>query len=89
MSKKGRHPIPFNANGDGRMTKSYYSGKIKVVCCDMMCFPARVGALEPLSTGHYDPYAWTLPETDAVETISHAEWSLRRNKMFRSMYGLA
>ena len=57
----------------------YYTGKIKVVSECMMCFPVDAKTLEPLSTGGYDPHAWTHPE-DEVETISVSEWNFRLGK---------
>jgi hypothetical protein len=62
------------------MSMSYYAGKIKVVCADLMCFPVNPETLEATSTGCYDPWAWTDPDKDPVETISHGEWCLRLNK---------
>jgi hypothetical protein len=58
----------------------YYSGKIKVICNDLMCFPVNPTTLEPLSCESYDAYAITDPDSEPVETISHSEWCKRRDK---------
>jgi hypothetical protein len=58
---------------------SYYSGKLKVVGEDRLCFPADPVTLEPLRDSVYDAWAWDEP--DAHEVISAAEWNLRRNAM--------
>lgn len=57
-----------------------YEGNIKVVCPDMMCFPANPKTLEALSCGCYDPYALSDPESEPVETISVNEWNRRCNE---------
>ena len=57
----------------------YYSGYIKVVCGDMMCFPVNQNTLDAISCGCYDPYAWTDPDRDAIETITFDEWIRRVN----------
>ena len=57
----------------------YYAGKVKVVGEDLMCFPAAVGTLDPLSCGCYDPWAWVDPDSEPVETISINEWQKRRH----------
>lgn len=44
------------------MIKSLYTGKIKVVGEDLMCFPINPETLEATSCGCYDPYAWTDPD---------------------------
>lgn len=62
------------------MNTGYYTGKIKVVCADMGCFPVNAKSLEALACTVYDPYAWSDPE-DAVETISYEEWVQRLNVM--------
>lgn len=63
------------------MTKGgRYSGRLKVVGVDMMCFAVNVITLEAETTSAYDPYAWTHPD-DSVETISVSEWQLRRDNM--------
>lgn len=59
----------------------YYAGKVKVVGVDLMCFPARQRDLEPLASGCYDPYAWSDPDPEPVETIGVAEWQRRRNEL--------
>lgn len=62
------------------MSEKDYRGRIKVVGYDMLCFPADPKTLEPLSTGSYDPFAWTDPD-EAVETIDVVEWNVRRNAL--------
>jgi hypothetical protein len=64
----------------------YYAGKVKVVCEDLMCFPARPGDLEPLACGSYDPYAWIDPDPEPVETIGFCEWLKRRDEQWRKTY---
>ena len=59
----------------------YYTGKIKVVGYDFMCFPVRASDLEPLSCGCYDPYALIDPDPEPLETISISEWNKRRVKL--------
>ena len=61
----------------------YYVGKVKVVGDDLMCFPARADDLEPLACGCYDPYAWSDPDQDPVETIDIGEWQSRRSEHWR------
>lgn len=58
----------------------YYAGKIKVVPSDFVCFPCDPQTLEPTRRGLYDPYAWTDPETEPVETITFMEWTVRCNE---------
>ena len=65
---------------------SYYKGKIKVICADLMCFPVQVGTLEPLGSSVYDAYAITDPDPEPVETISHSEWVLRRGEFYDQEY---
>jgi hypothetical protein len=60
----------------------YYKGLIKVVGCDLMCFPVHPETLAPLGCGAYDPYAWTDPDPEPVATISVGEW-LRRTEATR------
>lgn len=60
----------------------YYKGKIKVVGIDLMCFPVDPETLEATSTGCYDPWAWTAPDPEPIETIGCNEWSVRRNKIW-------
>lgn len=57
----------------------YYTGKIKVIGSDRMCFPVDPKTLEALACSIYDAYAYTDPDTDPVETISFGEWTTRRN----------
>ena len=57
-----------------------YAGKVKVVGLDMMCFPADARTMEALACGCYDPYAWSDPDPEPVETISIDEWQRRRNE---------
>jgi len=59
----------------------YYSGKIKVVCPDKMCFPVDPQTLDALSTGCYDPYPYQ--EEDALEVISVGVWNARCEKLSR------
>ena len=59
-----------------------YKGKIKVICIDKTCFPVDPKTLEATSCGTYDPYARTVPDLDAVETIDYCEW-LRRNQTMK------
>lgn len=59
---------------------SRYTGKIKVISADRMCFPADPITLEPLGTEVYDAYTYSDPELGPVETISHSEWCRRRNE---------
>ena len=61
----------------------YYQGKIKVVCLDKMCFPVNPVTLEATSCGCYDPYAWSDPDPEPLETISVDEWNARSNKLWR------
>ena len=56
----------------------YYTGKIKVVGEDRMCFPADPLTLQALSCGCYDPFALSDPDPEPLETISLGEWSRRR-----------
>ncbi len=55
----------------------YYSGLIKVIGPDKMCFAVDPQTLEPVSGSVYDPYASRFRD-GAVEVISAAEWSRRR-----------
>jgi hypothetical protein len=55
----------------------YYTGKIKVVGDDKMCFPVDPETLEATATGGYDPWAWSDPDPDPVETISYGELCCR------------
>ena len=59
----------------------YYTGKIKVVNTDLMCFPVSATTLEPLACSSYDPYAWSDPDPDPTETIDVSEWLMRRARM--------
>jgi hypothetical protein len=60
---------------------SRYTGLIKVVGPDMMCFPVRPGDLEPLGTATYDPYALCDPEP-GVQVMDVGEWNRLHNEMF-------
>lgn len=64
---------------------SYYSGKIKVVGADLMCFPVDVKSLEPLACSCYDPCAWNNSD-DAVQVISVSEWQSRCDKQRGNKY---
>jgi len=66
---------------------SRYSGKIKVVCVDLLCFPADPQTLDPLGTGVFDQWAWSDPEDGPVETIDIAEWQIRRNRQWLAAAG--
>ena len=57
----------------------YYAGKIKVVCENLMCFPSHPKTLEALGSSCYDPWAWSDPDPEPVETISIAEWYRRKH----------
>lgn len=61
---------------------SYYQGKIKVVGTGFMCFPVNPVTLEATSCGGYDPYAWSDPDPEPLETITVQEWNLRKNKLW-------
>lgn len=58
-----------------------YTGKIKVVCVSMQCFPVEPITLEALACGIYDPYANDYHDPEPIEIISHAEWCIRRSKL--------
>lgn len=58
-----------------------YSGKIKVVGINLMCFPADPKTLEALACGSYDPHAWIDPDPEPIETIGIREWQRRRLKL--------
>jgi len=60
---------------------SYYKGKVKVICQDLMCFPAHPVTMEPLACSTYDAYALSDPDHAPVETIGHGEWQRRRNAL--------
>lgn len=64
----------------------YYAGKVKVVGEDLMCFPVRPGDFEPLACGCYDPYAWSDPDPEPMETIGIGEWRRRRNEQWHKAY---
>ena len=68
---------------EGKKMNGYYAGKVKVVGEDLMCFPVRPSDLEPLACSCYDPYAWSDPDPEPVETISLEEW-LRRCKTYNA-----
>ena len=62
----------------------YYKGWVKVVGVDMDCFAAHPETLEPRSCqGGYDPWAWSDPDPEPVETIGISEWQARRNQLRR------
>lgn len=58
---------------------NYWTGRIKVVSENLMCFAVDPTTLEAVTCSTYDPYAWKDPEVGPIETISHAEW-LRRTQ---------
>jgi len=64
----------------------YYKGKIKVVGSDKMCFPVNPETLEPLACSSYDPYAWSNPEKEPIETISIEEYWQRKNQKEKQEY---
>lgn len=66
----------------------FYSGKIKVVGHDLMCFPVCAQTLEALSCSCYDPYAWSDPDKYCIETIGIGEWQLRRNDKYRKAHNV-
>lgn len=55
----------------------YYKGKIKVVGCDLMCFPVDPVTLNALACSSYDPWAIRDPDPEPIETISCGEWNRR------------
>ena len=63
-----------------------YKNKIKVIGIDLICFPANPETLEPIHCGCYDPWAWSDPDSEPIETISVAEWSRRRYKKRQEQY---
>ena len=58
-----------------------FSNKIKVIGTGCMCFPVDQKTLEPTSVSCYDPQAYTLPEKDAIETITLNEYLIRYNNL--------
>lgn len=56
----------------------YYAGKIKVIGEDLMCFAVNAKTLDPQSCSCYDPFAWSDPDPEAIETIGIGEWQNRR-----------
>ena len=58
----------------------YYTGKIKVVSPTLQCFPVHPRTLRALACGSYDPWAWSDPEPDPIETIDTGEWQRRLNE---------
>jgi len=67
----------------------YYTGKIKVVCGDLMCFPVHAKTLEPLSCGCYDPYAWSDPDPEPISTIGIGEWQDKRFRLLDEQFKLS
>ncbi len=65
----------------------YYTGKIKVVCDDLMCFPVDPKTFEAISCGSYDAYAITDPDPEPLETIGTGEWYSRRAVLARDGVG--
>ena len=60
------------------MTEYYhkkYSGKIKVVDGNNLCFPVNPETLDAESCGCYQPYPYD--DTVPIEIISVDEWNLR------------
>lgn len=57
-----------------------FFGKIKVVGEDFMCFPVDPKTLMATSCSTYDPYAFSDPDSEAVETIGIGEYYRRLNK---------
>lgn len=64
----------------------YYSGKIKVVGDDKMCFPCDPTTLNATACSTYDPYVWIDPDIEPIETISHSEWLRRKNALWAKKY---
>ena len=61
-----------------------FTGKIKVVRVDLLCFPVDPETLEPLACGVYDPWAFTDPDDDgSIEVISDAEYKQRCQEKWR------
>ncbi|QWL64891.1 hypothetical protein [Aeromonas jandaei] len=60
-----------------------YKDKIKVVADDKMCFPVDPKTLEPVTSSIYDPYAWSDPDPEPLETITISEL-YRRQDAIRS-----
>lgn len=59
---------------------SIYKGKIKIVCEDLMCFPADPVTLGALACSAYDPWAISDPEEGVHSHMSYAKWCLLRSK---------
>lgn len=55
--------------------------KVLVRCDDKTVFPINPDTLEALSTGYYDAYCFTDPESN-VQYISYSEWTRLRNKQW-------
>lgn len=56
-----------------------YKDKIKVVCDDKMCFPVDPKTLKPITSSIYDPYAWSDPDPEPLETITISELYRRQD----------
>lgn len=56
-----------------------YKDKIKVVCDDKMCFPVDPKTLKPVTSSIYDPYAWSDPDPEPLETITISELYRRQD----------
>jgi len=63
----------------------YYSGRIKVIGPDKMCFAADPETLKPVSPSVYDPYAYRFRD-GATEVISTAEWNRRQVDILESQH---
>ena len=60
---------------------SKYTGKIKVINTDLMCFPVDPVTLNATQCSCYDAYAISDPDPTPIETISCGEWNKRRNEL--------
>lgn len=60
-----------------------YKDKIKVVADDKMCFPVDPKTLEPVTSSIYDPYAWSDPDPEPLETITISELYRRQDAIRR------
>lgn len=58
----------------------YYKNRVKVICPDLMCFPADPDTLAPLATSSYDPWAVSDPDPEPARTIGFGEWCAIRDR---------
>lgn len=54
-------------------------GFIRVIGEDKMCFWAEPGALRPVSTGAYDP--WAISDPLKCKSMSLAQWQAERARI--------